>query len=184
MTNYKKILSNIIESFLKDRYRNAKNKKVSYKEYCNLKDKQKQYSGDEDIIVTPVLLDILRILGYESSINIIQQVEKKGDKPDFRTIKTNLFILDAKSTNMDISSKGKNLKTPFNQITRYLISLKGYEYGILFNLVKFEFFKRVYSEDGSIKVELMNDKTLNLLRLNELYENDELETSKEYETFK
>lgn len=184
MIDYKKTLTQIIESLYKDRYRNTKNKKVTYKEYCNLKDHQRKYAGDEDIIVTPVLLDILKTLGYESSINILQQVEKKGDKPDFRTIKTNLFVLDAKTTNTNIADKGNNQKTPYNQITRYLTSLKGYEYGILFNLVKFEFFQRKYDDDGTIRVKILQDRTVNFIKLMELYENDEIEGSKEFETFK
>ncbi len=184
MKNYKDILKKIIESLQQDRYKTTNRKKVSYIEYCRLKDNQRQYTGDEDIIVTPVLLNILKILDYESSINLIQQVEKKGDKPDFRTIKTNLFILDAKSTNTDISNRGNSSRTPFNQITRYLTTLKGYEYGILFNLLKFEFFQRIYDEDGLIKVRLLNDRTLNFLKLSDLFNNEELEGSKEYDTFK
>ena len=184
MLDYKKILNKVFDALNKDRYRNDKKKKVSFGDYCKLKDNQRQYSGDEDIIVTPVLLDILKVLGYESGVNIIQQVEKSGDKPDFRTIKTNLFILDAKTTNIDITNKGTSAKTPVSQITRYLSTLKGYEYGILFNLTKFEFFQRFYSDDGSIKVKLLNDKTLNLFKLIDLKEKDELEGAKEYDNFK
>ena len=165
MINYKKILTDILQILQKDRYKDRNNNKVSFKEYCSLKDYQRHHPGDEDIIVTPVLLSILEILGYKSSINILQQVEEKGDKPDFRTLKTNLFVLDAKSTNSDISHKGNTLKTPYNQISRYLINLKGYSYGILFNLIKFEFFQRIYEPDGTITVVLLKDKTLNLLKL-------------------
>ena len=152
MNNHSQLLSKIIESLQKDRYRNKSNEKVDFRTYCSLKDNQRKYTGDEDTIVTPILLEILSVFGYNSSLNIIQQVEKKGDKPDFRTLTTNLFILDAKSTNTDITNKGNNTKTPVNQISRYLISFKGYEYGILFNLVQFEFFKRDYLDDGSIKI--------------------------------
>lgn len=184
MKDYKSILLKIIDALKQDRYKNKSNKKVNYKDYCGLKDHQREFSGDEDIIVTPVLIEILAILGYKSSINIIQQVEKKGDKPDFRTVKSNLFVLDAKSTNADISNRGTSHKTPFNQIERYLITLKGYQYGVLFNLVKFEFFQRIYKDDGTIKVKLLSDKTVNLLKLLELYETVNLESSKEFETFK
>jgi len=182
--DHKKILIKIINVLQQNRYKDKSNKTINYKEYCNLKDHQRKHTCDEDIIVTPVLISILKVLGYESSINIIQQVEKSGDKPDFRTIKTNLFILDAKSTNADITNRGNNPRTPFNQITRYLTSLKGYEYGILFNLVQLEFFQRTYEEDGSIKVKLLSNRTLNFLRLIELYEKDDLDSSRIYETFK
>ncbi len=184
MTSYKKILKSILNVIQQDRYKDKNNKRISFKEYCALKEYQRKHAGDEDIIVTPVLLSILEILGYKSSINILQQVEEKGDKPDFRTLKTNLFVLDAKSTNTDISRKGNTLKSPYNQISRYLINLKGYQYGILFNLVKFEFFQRIYEPDGTIKVKLLKDKTLNLLKLLELLERDELDNSTEFDNFK
>jgi len=184
MINYKKILTEILQNLQQDRYKAKNNRKVSFKEYCSLKDYQRYHLGDEDIIVTPVLLSILEILGYRSSINILQQVEEKGDKPDFRTLKTNLFVLDAKSTNSDISHKGNTLKTPYNQISRYLINLKGYNYGILFNLIKFELFNRIYEPDGTIKVVLLKDKTLNLLKLLELFESKEIDGSKDFDNFK
>ncbi len=184
MINYKKILEDIFKIVQQDRYRDKNNKRISFKEYCSLKDYQRHHPGDEDIIVTPVLLRILEILDYKSSINILQQVGEKGDKPDFRTLKTNLFVLDAKSTNAIISHKGNSLKSPYNQISRYLINLKGYRYGMLFNLVKFEFFQRIYETDGTIKVEILKDKTLNLLKLLELFERNEIDDSKEFENFK
>jgi len=184
MINHRQLLTQIFQILQKDRYRNTKNESVSYSEYLLLKDNQRKYSGDEDTIVTPILLDILSAFGYHSGVNIIQQAEKKGDKPDFRTLATNLFILDAKSTNTDISNKGNNLKTPYNQISRYLASFKGYEFGILFNLTKFEFYKRFYDSDGTIKTKLLNDKTLNLNALLNLYLTGEFEESKDYKIFK
>jgi len=184
MRNYKKILIEIIKILQQDRYKEKNNKKITYEKYCSLRDYQREHTGDEDIIVTPVLLNILEILGYKSSINILQQVEEKGDKPDFRTLKTNLFVLDAKSTNTDITHKGNTLKTPYNQISRYLINFKGYSYGILFNLIKFEFFQRLYQTDGTIKVILLKDKTVDLLKLLNLYKNDEIDGSKYFDNFK
>ncbi|TSA32065.1 MAG: hypothetical protein D4R64_16820, partial [Porphyromonadaceae bacterium] len=97
MINYDSILKKIGSVFNEGRFRNNKGQKVSFFEYCKLGDFEREHKGDEDIVVTPILLELLKILDFRSGVNILQQVIKDGDKPDFRTCETNKFILDAKS---------------------------------------------------------------------------------------
>mgnify|MGYP001575681343 CR=1 FL=1 len=93
MNNYESILKKISSVFNEDRFRNNKGQKVSFSEYCILRDFERENKGDEDIVVTPILLEILRHFDFRSGVNILQQVIKDGDKPDFRTLETNKFIL-------------------------------------------------------------------------------------------
>ncbi|MBN3036175.1 MAG: N-6 DNA methylase [Bacteroidales bacterium] len=152
-------------------------------EYCGLHDYERKHKGDEDIVVTPVLLEILKLLGFRSGINILQQDIKEGDKPDFRTLETNKFILDAKSTGVDVTSR-RDDKSAVKQIERYLKTFKGYEYGILFNLQRFEFFER-YNDQDNIRIKHLEDRSVRLDRLLEIPDDDRsLNESSDFRNFK
>jgi len=182
MIDYLEVLKKISAILGEERFRNLKKDKVSFVEYCELRDFQRETKGDEDTVVSPLLIKILELLGYRSGVNLLQQDFKDGDKPDFRTTETNKFILDAKSTGVDITKKTDD-KSAFRQIERYLRTFKGYEYGILFNLQKFEFYQRVYYQD-SIRVEHLADKTINLVKLIKDFNSDQLNFSKDFDNFK
>jgi adenine-specific DNA-methyltransferase len=182
MADYNSILKKIRSIFNEDRFRNSKGQKISYFEYCQLDDFQRENRGDEDIVVTPILLEILKIFNYSSGVNILQQDIKEGDKPDFRTLETNKFILDAKSTGVDIISR-RDDKSAIKQIERYLQSFKGYEYGILFNLLRFEFFQR-YNENDTIKIKPFESRSINFVELLKNTDEGSLEETKDFENFK
>jgi adenine-specific DNA-methyltransferase len=182
MGDYTSILVKTCAVLKEERFRNFNSEKVSFSEYCQLKDFQRENKGDEDIVVTPVLIEILKILGYRSGVNILQQDVKDGDKPDFRTIETNKFILDAKSTGVDLTGR-RDDKSAFRQIERYLTNFKGYEYGILFNLQRFEFFQRTNIGD-SIRMNHLPEKAINLVNLITYLEENKLEGCNDFENFK
>jgi adenine-specific DNA-methyltransferase len=182
MGDYTAILKKLSAVLTEERFRTVNGAKVTYTEYCQLKDFQRENKGDEDIVVTPVLIEILKILGYRSGVNILQQDVKDGDKPDFRTIETNKFILDAKSTGVDLTGR-RDEKSAFRQIERYLTNFKGYEYGILFNLQRFEFFQRINIED-SVRVKHIPERSINLVNLIAGHEEDSSEGSKDFDNFK
>ncbi|MBI4946548.1 MAG: N-6 DNA methylase [Bacteroidetes bacterium] len=182
MINYDSVLKKICSVFNEDRYRNNKGQRVSYFEYCLLRDFEREHKGDEDIVVTPILLELLKIFEYKSGVNILQQVIKDGDKPDFRTLETNKFILDAKSTGIDIVTR-RDDKSAVYQIKRYLESFKGYEYGILFNLLRFEFFER-QNEKDLIKVKHLEERSINLIELVKDFSENKAEGTKNFENFK
>jgi len=176
------ILKKIGAVLKEERFRNVNGEKVSFSEYCLLKDFQRENKGDEDIVVTPVIIEILKALDYRSGVNILQQDVKDGDKPDFRTIETNKFILDAKSTGVDLTNK-RDEKSAFRQIGRYLTNFKGYEFGILFNLLRFEFFRRTNIAD-SIRINHLPEKAINFFNLITCLEEDRLEGCHDYDNFK
>lgn len=183
--NYLKVLSEIFKILKQNRFKDINGRTINYLEYCKLNDYKR---GDEDTVVTPILIEILDLLFYQSGINLIQQDEQGGDIPDFRTNESNLFILDAKSTGVDIVSWkiSSTFESPYQQISRYLKGFKGYRHGILFNLIKFEFFERYYEND-LITVKRLEHRTLNLFNLFILHEQndlDKLENSKDYENFR
>jgi len=183
MFDYKVILSKIVAILSQNRFKDKTGKYINYAEYCKLNEFKR---GDEDKVVTPILVEILDLIGYQSGINIIQQDEKGGDIPDFRTNVSNTFILDAKSTGVDIVTWKSNPESPSYQIGRYLNGFKGYKYGILFNLIKFEFFERYYDGD-TIKIKRLDHRTLDLINLFTLYSKNDLynlEQSSEYDNFK
>jgi len=182
MNNYDTILNKICSIFNEGRFRSNKGQKVSYSEYCSLKDIERENKGDEDIVVTPILLELLKIFDFRSGVNILQQVIKDGDKPDFRTLETNKFILDAKSTGVDITTRHDD-KSATNQIKRYLESFKGYEYGILFNLKCFEFFKR-QNEKDSITVKHLVERSINLVELIKNFSENKEARTKNFDNFK
>jgi len=182
MINYDPILKKIISVFKESRFRNSKGQTVSYFEYCLLKDFEREHKGDEDIVVTPILLELLKIFDFRSGVNILQQVIKDGDKPDFRTLETNKFILDAKSTGTDIVT-GRDDKSAVQQIKRYLKSFKGYEYGILFNLQRFEFFERQNQKD-LIKVKHLEERSINFVELVKDFSENKAEGTRNLENFK
>lgn len=182
MNDYIAILKKISTILNEERFRSVNGTKISYAEYCQLKDYQREAKGDEDIVVTPVLIEILKILGYRSGVNILQQDVKDGDKPDFRTTETNRFILDAKSTGVDLTSRREE-KSAFRQIERYLTNFKGYEYGILFNLQRFEFFQRINIGD-SVRVKHIPERSINLVNLISYLEEGSLESNGNFENFK
>ncbi len=182
MNDYIAILKKLSTILNEERFRSMNGTKISYAEYCQLKDYQREAKGDEDIVVTPVLIEILKIFGYRSGINILQQDVKDGDKPDFRTLETNKFILDAKSTGVDLTSRREE-KSAFRQIERYLTNFKGYEYGILFNLQGFEFFQRINIED-SVRVKHIPERSISLVNLITCLEEGSLEGSKDFDNFR
>jgi len=182
MADYIAIIKKIKSVLEEDRFRDVNGQRVSYFEYCQLRDYQRENKGDEDIVVTPVLLEILKIFDYISGVNILQQDIKEGDKPDFRTLETNKFILDAKSTGVDINT-GKDEKSAVKQIERYLQTFKGFEYGILFNLLKFEFFQR-YNENDIIKIKPLEPGSINLVELIKSIDEKRTEGTKDFENFK
>ncbi|MFA5817595.1 MAG: hypothetical protein WC865_18490, partial [Bacteroidales bacterium] len=182
MINYDSILKKICSVFNEGRFQNNKGQKVSFFEYCKLRDFEREHKGDEDIVVTPILLELLKILDFRSGVNIIQQVIKDGDKPDFITIETNKFILDAKSTGIDITSS-RDEKSAVRQIVRYLESFKGYEYGILFNLHRLEFFERQNDKD-TIRVNRIEDRSINLVELIKNVSDNKAEGTRDFENFK
>lgn len=182
MSDFTSILKRIKSVFNEDRFRNIKNQKVSYFEYCRLRDFERENKGDEDIVVTPILLEILKLFDFRSGINILQQDIKDGDKPDFRTLETNKFILDAKSTGVDIITR-RDEKSAVIQIERYLKSFKGYEYGILFNLQRFEFFQR-YNENDVIKIKHIEERSIKIVDLLKSIDENRAEGSRDFENFK
>ncbi|MFA5818329.1 MAG: N-6 DNA methylase [Bacteroidales bacterium] len=181
MNNYDSVLKKICSVFNEDRFRNSKGQRISYFEYCLLRDFEREHKGDEDIVVTPILLEILKIFDFRSGVNILQQVSKDGDKPDFRTLETNKFILDAKSTGVDIVSR-RDAQSAVYQIIRYLESFKGYEYGILFNLHYFEFFER-QNEKDLIKVKHLEERSINLVELVKDFSENKAEETRNLENF-
>ncbi|MCX6252069.1 MAG: N-6 DNA methylase [Bacteroidetes bacterium] len=182
MNSYDSILKKISSVISEGRFRNNKGQKVTYAEYCLLRDFEREYKGDEDIVVTPILLEFLKIFDFKSGVNILQQGIKEGDKPDFRTLETNKFILDAKSTGVDIVYD-RDEKSAVQQIKRYLESFKGYEYGILFNLRRFEFFQRQNEKDW-IKVKHLEDRSINLVELLKTVAENSAEGTRDFENFK
>ena len=182
MINYDSVLKKICSVFNEGRFRNIKGQKVSFFEYCKLRDFEREHKGDEDIVVTPILLELLKIFDFRSGVNILQQEIKDGDKPDFRTIETNKFILDAKSTGVDILSS-RDEKSAVQQIVRYIESFKGYEYGILFNLKHFEFFERQIEMD-TIKIIRLEDRSINLVELIKNFSDNKAEGTHDFENFK
>jgi len=52
MNNYDSVLKKICSVFNEDRFRNSKGQRVSYFEYCLLRDFEREHKGDEDIVVT------------------------------------------------------------------------------------------------------------------------------------
>ena len=179
MANYPvEILNKIINILKEDRYKDKSKKSVDFPSYARLKDFERYSKGDEDSLVTPIILEILKAIGYKSGVNIFQQEFKVGDKPDFRT-KTNKFILDAKSTGVDISTyRTGGIESATQQIARYLKNLPGYDYGILFNLEKFEFFQRTFDESNSVKARRLEDRTINLVKLYQDYHKGQTEIDK------
>ncbi len=182
MKDYVSVLKKTIKVLNEERFKNVNGEKIPYAEYCLLKDFQRENKGDEDIVVTPIVVEILKAFGYRSGVNILQQDIKDGDKPDFRTTETNKFILDVKSTGVDLTNK-RDDKSAYRQIERYLTNFKGYEYGILFNLQRFEFFQRLNVGDA-ITVKHLQEKTINLVNLISDLEEDQLEGSNDFENFK
>jgi adenine-specific DNA-methyltransferase len=182
MNDYNLLLKKINSVLIDNRFITAKDQKVSYAEYCEMKDYARKHKGDEDIVVTPILLELLSLFDFRSGINILQQVSKDGDKPDFRTIETNKFILDAKSTGTDIITD-RDSKSAVNQIKRYLESFKGYQYGILFNLQRFEFFER-RNENDQIHVRHLENRTINLVKLIHDFTGNIHDGTRDYENFK
>ncbi|MBM3435507.1 MAG: hypothetical protein FJY07_04715 [Bacteroidetes bacterium] len=182
MADYIAIIKKIKSVLDEDRFRDIKGQRVSYPEYCQLREYQRKNKGDEDIVVTPVLLEILKVFGYYSGVNILQQDIKEGDKPDFRTLETNKFILDAKSTGVDIVTN-RDDKSAVKQIDRYLQTFRGYEYGILFNLLRFEFFQR-YNENDLIKIKAVESRSINLIVLIKSFDENRFEGTMDYENFK
>jgi type I restriction-modification system DNA methylase subunit len=182
MNDYISILKRIRAVLEEDRFRDVNGVKVSFFEYSQLRDFQRENRGDEDIVVTPILVEILKILDYRSGVNLLQQDVKDGDKPDFRTLETNKFILDAKSTGVPLTAK-RDSKSAINQIARYLSTFKGYEYGILFNLQRFEFFQRINVLD-KIKTKHLADRTINLVKLLINFDEDRLNETNDFENFK
>jgi adenine-specific DNA-methyltransferase len=182
MVDYTVILKKIIAVLKEERFRNFNGEKVSFSEYCKLKDYQRENPGDEDIVVTPIVIEILKTLDYRSGVNILQQDVREGDKPDFRTLETNKFILDAKSTGVDLTSR-RDDKSAFRQIERYLMNFKGYEYGILFNLQRFEFFQRTNVGD-SIRINHLQERAINLVNLITCQEEDRLEGCNDFNNLK
>lgn len=182
MNDYISILKRLKAILEEDRFRNVKGEKLSFFEYCQLRDFQRENRGDEDIVVTPVLIEILKLLDYRSGVNLLQQDIKDGDKPDFRTLETNKFILDAKSTGVPLTAK-RDPKSAINQIERYLSTFKGYEYGILFNLQRFEFFQRINVQD-KIKTKHLAERTINLDKLLVNFDEDRLEETNDFDNFK
>ncbi len=176
------VLKKINKILKEERFKNINGEKVSFATYCLLKEFQRENKGDEDIVVTPVVVEILKALGYRSGVNILQQDIKDGDKPDFRTTETNKFILDVKSTGVDLVNK-RDEKSAYGQIERYLTNFKGYEYGILFNLQRFEFYQRLNIGDA-ISVKHLPEKTINLVNLLSRLDDDKQEDSKDFENFK
>ena len=182
MNDYNTILKKINSVFNEGRFRNNKSQKVTYHKYCLLRDFERENKGDEDIVVTPILLEFLKTFDFRSGVNILQQGIKDGDKPDFRTLETNKFILDAKSTGVDIITDSGE-KSAVGQIKRYLDSFKGFEYGILFNLRRFEFFKR-QNEKDIIKVKHLEERSINLVELLNALAENRVEGTKDFENFK
>ncbi len=182
MNDYSTILKKICSILSEDRFVSAKGQKVSYEDYCKLRDYERKHKGDEDIVVTPILLEILKLFDFKSGINILQQVSQDGDKPDFRTTETNKFILDAKSTGTEIKNESDS-KSAVNQIRRYLESFKGYQYGILFNLQRFEFFER-RTENDLIRVMHLEDRSINLLKLIQAFTANGHNETTDYVNFK
>lgn len=176
------VLKRIDKILKEERFKNINGEKVSFATYCLLKEFQRENKGDEDIVVTPVVVEILKALGYRSGVNILQQDIKDGDKPDFRTTETNKFILDVKSTGVDLVNK-RDEKSAYGQIKRYLTNFKGYEYGILFNLQKFEFYQRLNIGDA-ISVKHLPEKTINLVNLLSFLDDNKQEESKDFDNFK
>lgn len=167
----KTALSLLFKVLNEDRFFDSSNRKIDFRQYIALKDFERKTKGDEDTVVTPILLKVLDSLGYKSGVNIIQQAAKGGDKPDFRTFTTNLFILDAKSTGVIIEPTYSNTtETPSTQIARYLRTFEGYKYGILFNLGKFEFYVRDIDKNGSLEIRHLKDKAIDVLDLYRKYE--------------
>jgi|GEM_PF-2469353 len=182
MNDYRAILKTVVSILSEDRFLNVKGQKITYYDYCRLKDYERKHKGDEDIVVTQILLEILKIFNFKSGINIIQQDSRDGDKPDFRTTHTNKFILDVKSTGTDIITD-RDSKSAVNQIRRYLESFKGYQYGILFNLQRFEFFER-RNERDLIHVRHLEDRSINLIKLIQDYAENIHDETKDYKNFK
>lgn len=180
--DYNQILKRIATVLSNDRFVSAKEEKVFFADYCKIPDYQRKHKGDEDIVVTPILIELLSIFNYRSGINILQQASKDGDKPDFRTTETNKFILDAKSTGTDIVSE-QGSKSAMSQIKRYLISFKGYQYGILFNLQCFEFYER-RNENDVICVHHIRDRSINLVQLLKSFSDNRQFGTKDFENFK
>lgn len=182
MSDYIEIIKKIKSVLFEDRFRDKNNQSVTYNEYCHLKEYQRKNKGDEDIVVTPILLEILKIFDYISGVNILQQDIREGDKPDFRTVETNKFILDAKSTGVNINTSSDE-KSATAQIYRYLQTFKGYEYGILFNLIKFEFFQR-FNERDVIRIKPVESRSINLAELIKNIDENRIEGTKDFENFK
>lgn len=182
MNDYNVVLKKVNSVLTNDRFISAKDHKVSYADYCKMRDYERKHKGDEDIVVTPILLEILKIFDFKSGISILQQVSQDGDKPDFRTTETNKFILDAKSTGTDIITD-RDSKSAVNQIKRYLESFKGYQYGILFNLQRFEFFER-RNENDLIRVRHLENRTINLVQLLHDFTGNIHDGTQNYENFK
>ena len=182
MMDYNSILKKVNSILSEDRFASANGHKVSFDDYCKLKDFERKHKGDEDILVTPILLEILKLFDFKSGINILQQVSQDGDKPDFRTTETNKFILDAKSTGTDIITDGDS-KSAAKQIQRYLLSFKGYQYGILFNLQRFEFFER-RTENDLIRIKRLEGRSINLVKLLHDFTANCHEETKDYVNFK
>jgi len=153
-----KIIQNLIKSLNSIEYKDKHGNKYSFEEYLKTKDFFRK--GDEDRYVSPIIRKLFEFLDYTIGKNIIEQELKAGNKPDFKTAHTNLFILDCKSSNVSLFSVE-------NQIKQYLEELKGYKYGILFNLRYFEFYKRIY-QDKKIIIKHLDDKTIDLI---EVYQN-------------
>ncbi|NUM40133.1 MAG: N-6 DNA methylase [Leptospiraceae bacterium] len=178
----KDFLNSIIRILKEDRFRSKENKPVNFTEYAILTDYNRKYKGDEDSVVTPILLKILDLLGYKSGVNLIQQGTKGGDKPDFRTFRNNLFLLDAKSTGIEIKPISSNTtETSYNQISRYLRSFEGYKYGILYNLVSIEFYLRDYDINGNFVIKHL-PKKINFINLYNQFHQDDF-SGEDYENF-
>jgi adenine-specific DNA-methyltransferase len=182
MKDYVAVLKKINRTLKDERFKNVNGEIVPFADYCLLKEFRREKKGDEHSVVTPVVVEILKAFGYRSGVNILQQDIKDGDKPDFRTTETNKFILDVKSTGVDLVNK-RDDKSAYRQIERYLTNFKGYEYGILFNLQKFEFFQRLNVGDA-ISVNHLSKKTINLTNLISCLDKDKLEGNADFDNFK
>lgn len=156
-------ISILYQTLTEKRFYNRENMPIDFLSYTKLQDYQRKSKGDEDSVVTPILIKILEALGYVTGVNIIQQGAKGGDKPDFRTFTNNLFILDTKSTGIPISPTLSNIsETPSSQIARYLKAFEGYKFGILFNLISFEFYERGFDINGNLVVKHLPERQINI----------------------
>ena len=69
MANYPvEILNKIINILKEDRYKDKSKKSVDFPSYARLKDFERYSKGDEDTLVTPIILEILKAIGYKSGI--------------------------------------------------------------------------------------------------------------------